>query len=187
MGQSADEIREEIGRNRADATQKIDQLERQVQGNAEHMRHQVEDTADHLRGQVKGTVDDTIESVKNFDWQQQIQERPLVSLGAAFVGGIVLGSMADGASGGQQHQQSQFSQGSSGQGGSMGRSIRSAAQRSGLEESLSNAGAALVGSVTDQLKSRVDQNFPGFSEKMDTAHSQRGDLADKTRATQPNS
>lgn len=186
MGQSADEIREEIDRNRADATQKIDQLERQMQGNVDYMRDQVEGTVEDVRDQVKDTVEDTVEAVKNFDVQEQIQQRPLVSLGVAFVGGILLGGMTGGG-GGSQQQHQQYYQGSSSQGGSMAGGLRSVAQRSGLEESFSNAGAALVGSVTDQLKQRVDQSFPGFSEKMDTAHQQSGDLADKTRATQPNS
>ena len=62
--------------------------------------------------------------------------------------------------------------------------IRSAAQKSGLEDTVSNAAAAMMGSVTEQLKDMLDRSFPGFIEKLDTAQHQPGSLADKTRATQ---
>ena len=187
MGQSADQVREAIDQHRSDAGDKIDQLQNQIQGSADQMRGQVQDSADHVREQVQGTVDDTIQTVKdqvsNIDFQQQIQERPLVALGAAFLGGMVLGSLTSG--GGQHHGSSQPSNGQQGHpGGGVSDSVRSAVHKSGFDDIISSATAALMGSVTDQLKGTLNQNFPGFSRKMDTAQEQRGSLADKARATQ---
>jgi hypothetical protein len=62
--------------------------------------------------------------------------------------------------------------------------VRSAAQKSGLEDTIENAAAALMGSVTEQFKRSLDRTFPGFSEKLDTAEHQKGSFAQKARATQ---
>jgi ElaB/YqjD/DUF883 family membrane-anchored ribosome-binding protein len=189
MGQSSDQIREEIDRTRDSAAGKIDQLQDQVRGTADEMRSQVQGTAQDVVDQVKGTVDHTIDTVKeNMDLKQQIEQRPLLALGAALVGGFVLGGMMGG---GGSHQQAghrrEFSSGtpvgeSAGGAGAMG-GIRSAVQRSGLEETISNAAAAFMGNMTEQLKGTLDQNFPGFADKMKTAQERSGSFADKTRAT----
>ncbi len=184
MGQSSDQIRQEIDRDRADAGERIDHLQEQLQGQADHMQHQAQDTAEHVRGQAQGFVDDAVASVQNFDYHRQIQERPLVSLGAALLGGFVLGGMMGGGGGGQQQSSGGSSQSSQPQGGGMSSQLRSAAQKSGLEDTISNASAALMGSVTEQLKGTINSNFPGFSEKLDTAQSQRGSFTEKSRATQ---
>jgi ElaB/YqjD/DUF883 family membrane-anchored ribosome-binding protein len=169
MGQSSDQLRQEIEQHRSDASQKIDDLEARVQ-----------DTATQAREQAKGMVEDTIQTAKeSFDFRKQVEERPLVALGVAFVGGLMLGGITGG--GGQQTSSGQSgtqqSQGASG-------TLRHAAQRSGLEDTISNAAAALLGSVTEQFKSTLDQNFPGFSSKMDTAQNTQGGVADKAKATQ---
>ncbi len=185
MGQSADQIRQEIDANRSDAGQKIDELQGQLQGQADHMQQQAKDTVDHARDQVQDTVHTAVESVQNFDYQQQIQDRPLLSAGVALIGGFVLGGMMGGGDGGnQQHSSGGSSQSSGQQGRGMGSQIRSAAQKSGLEDTFSNAAAALMGSFTEQLKGTLNSNFPGFSEKMDTAQGSQGSFSEKSKATQ---
>lgn len=187
MGQSSDQIRQEIDAQRSDAGEQIDHLQEQLQDNADHMHQQVQDTAEHVRGQAQGIMDDAVKSVQNFDFHQQVEQRPLVAVGAALIGGFVLGGMMGG--GGQQQSSQGGSQGGQQQGGGqsgggMGSQIRNAAQKSGLEDTISNAAAALMGSVTEQLKGTLDSNFPGFSEKMNTAQSKPGSFTDKSRATQ---
>ena len=188
MGQSSDEIREEINQHRNDAASKIDQLQSQVQGTTDDLRHQAEDAVDQVREQVKGTVDDTIETVKdNINIEEQIQERPLVALGAALIGGFVVGGML----GGGDKQQSHYSSGegashsyqSSGSGGGLGHTVRQAMKSSGLEETFSNAAAAMMGSVTEQVKQTIDKNVPGFSQKMETAKNTPGSVRDKAQAS----
>ncbi len=170
MGQSADQLRQEIEQKRSDAAQKIDDLEARVQ-----------DTAVQAREHVKGAVEDTIQTAKeSFDLRQQVEERPLVALGTAFVGGLLLGGITGGGGGSQQ---ASYGQGG-GQGEGIGGTLRNAAQRSGLEDAIANATAALLGSVTEQVKSTLDQHFPGFAEKMNTAQQTPGGLTDKARATQ---
>jgi len=164
------------------------------------MRSNVQGTAEQVIDQVKGTVDDTVESMKqSFDLKKQVEERPLVSLGVALVGGFLLGGMTGG--GGGSHQQGGYQYGGqheggyqSGEarqysshqqsGGARASGIRSAVQKTGIEDTISNAAAALLGSVTDQLKSTLDQNFPGFADKMTTAQDSSGDFAEKSREAQ---
>jgi hypothetical protein len=88
-----------------------------------------------------------------------------------------------------RHQQSGSYSGANSSGGGadvsgMVNGIRSAAKKSGLEDTVSNAAAALMGSVTEQLKGMLDQSFPGFSEKLDTAQHRQGSFTDKAKATQ---
>lgn len=188
MGKSADQISQEIDQQRADAGDKIDHLQEQLQGTANDMQQQVQDTAEHLRGQAEGMVNDAVESVQQFDFHQHVQDRPLVSVGAALLGGFLLGSMMEGddsqrrsdryysggeTSGGGQHS-----------GGGIASGIRSAAQKSGLEDTLSNAAAALMGSLTEQVKGTLDQRMPGYAEKMDTAQQKSGSFTDKAKVTQ---
>jgi len=175
MGQSSDQIRQEIEQHRSDAAQKIDDLEMRVQ-----------DTATQARDQAKGMVEDTIQTAKeSFDFRKQVEERPLVALGVAFVGGLMLGGITGGSSnGGGSGPQASAAYGGSHQRHGAGGTLRQAAQRSGLEDTISNAAAALLGSVTEQFKSTLDRNFPGFSEKMDTAQNTQGGVADKAKATQ---
>lgn len=182
MGQSPGQIRDEIEQKRTDAASKIDQLQNQFESSVNDVRTQAQDMAGDMRDQVKGAVDDTVDTVKqNLDVRQQIEERPLIALGVAFFGGFMLGSM----SGGDHHQSNQVNQSQNGrQQSSMSTGIRSAIQQSGLDETLSNAAAALVGSMTDQLKGTLDRNFPGFAAKMNTAQREEGDFAEKMHATQ---
>ena len=185
MGQSTDQIRQEIDQKRDDAAGKIDQLETQVKDTADQLKSGVQDTTEQIIGQVQGTVEDTIETVKqnvqNVDFRQQIEERPLVALGVALVGGFVLGGLMGG--GGQQ-QTSGGQQGSSQSGSSMSGGLRSLAQKTGLEDTISNAASALIGSVTDQVKDTLDRNFPGFADKMQTTRETPGSFAEKSREAQ---
>lgn len=192
MGKSSDELRQEIDQSRRDATSKINQLQDEVQGTAEELRTQASGAAEDVREQVNATVNDTIDSVReNVNIEEMVQQRPLVSVGAALIGGFVLGGMLGGGGGGQSRQ-SGYAQGTSApdygsghSGGGLGESVRDAFRKSGLEDTFSNASAALISSVTDQVKDTIDRNMPGFSERMDTAKDTDGSVMDKTRRTQP--
>lgn len=195
MGQSSDQIRGEIDQKRSDAADKIDQLQNQVQGTAEDMRAEVQDTAEQVKDTAeqiidgaKDTVEETVDTIKEqMDLRRQIDERPLVVLGAALVGGFLLGGMGGGNGGGHhdhdRHSNSS-SMGSNGSSGFVGTNLRSAFRQSGLDEMVENAGAAMLGSVTDQVKGMLDRNFPGMADKMQTAQRQRGSFADKAKAAQ---
>jgi uncharacterized protein YjbJ (UPF0337 family) len=199
MGESTDQIRQEIDQHRTSAAARIDQLQRQVEGTAEGLRSDVQDTAEGLitgvqdtaeqvREQVSGVVDDTLQSVKeNFDLRQTIEQRPLVALGAALIGGFVLGGLTDDGGNRQHSSHGGVSTGSHSGGGSgsqLGSSLRSAIQKTGIEDTISSAAAAFIGSLGDQLKDTVDRNMPGFADKMQSAKETPGTFADKARETQ---
>lgn len=205
MGESTDQIRQEIDRSRNNAAAKIDQIQHQVEDTADGLRTNVQDTAEHLvtgaqeaaeqvREQVSGMVDDTIHSVKeNVDLRQMIEERPLIALGAALIGGFVLGGLTGGDDNGHAHyqepnryQQSTYSGGrsSGGSGSPLGSGIRTAIQKTGIEDTLSSAAAAFIGSMSDQLKETLDRNMPGFADKMQSAQHTSGSFAEKAREAQ---
>lgn len=191
MGQSSDQLRQEIDQHRHDAERKINDLQGQIQGTADDLKSQAQDTATELRGQVQGTVEDTIDTVKqNVDIEQFVQEKPLVSLGAALIGGFVLGGILNGSGGGssQSHSgggSSSYSSNTGSSGGGISDSLRNAYKSSGLEDTVNSAAAAMMGSVTEQVKHTMDRNMPGFSQRMDKAKHTEGSVLDKTREVQP--
>jgi uncharacterized protein YjbJ (UPF0337 family) len=188
MGESTNQIRQEIDQSRQSAADKIDQLQDQVTGTADQLRVNVQDSAEQLRDQVSGAVDDTIQTVKeNIDIRQAIEQRPLLALGAALISGFVLGSLTGGDDGHQTNSQGATSFTSSrtgSSGSSLGSGLRSAIQKTGIEDTLSSAAAAFIGSLGDQLKDTLDRNMPGFADKMQSAQQTPGSFADKTREAQ---
>ena len=119
MGETPDQLRQEVDRKREDAGQKVDALEQRmtetvqrvrdgvaetteqvratVQDSVEGVQQAVGQTAQQVTEQVKATTQQVTEQVKeNFNWRRQIEERPLVMLGAAFLGGFVVGSVTGG-------------------------------------------------------------------------------------------
>ncbi len=177
MGQSADQLRQEIEQKREDAAQKIEQIESRVTDTVEQARTTVDDTVMKARDTVEGTVQKAKESV---DLRRQVEEKPLLALGAALLGGFALGGMLGGGKGGQgssayggrpshvegSSQAYYASQGSQGQGGLRG-NIQQAAKSSGLEDMLANGTTALMNSLTERLKATLDETFPGFAEKLE--------------------
>ena len=129
------------------------------------------DTVTETVQQAKGAVTETVQQVKqNVDVRQQVEERPLVALGAALLGGFLLGGIVGSDKDGGQRGGGQYagmSHGSSTSG------IRGAAKRSGLDDTLATMSGALMGMLTERLRSIVDQSFPEFSEKM-RQHSGQG-------------
>ena len=65
--------------------------------------------------------------------------------------------------------------------------LRTADQKTGLEDTISSVAAALIGSVTDQVKTTLNDTFPGFADKMNTAQSTSDDFAEKSREAQDQS
>lgn len=135
MGQSADQLREEIDQKRDDASRKIDEIESRIESTTENVRDEVKQTAQDLTDQVKETLD-----VKS-----QIEERPLVAIGVGLVGGFLLGGM--GGDGGSHSSR----RGSSMQAGVM-KSLRDTAKETGLNDTLAAAASALMGVATTQAK-----------------------------------
>jgi hypothetical protein len=181
MGESADQLREEIEMKRQDASGKIEQIEQKVTGTADQVRGQV----DQVRDQVKQT----------FDWRKQVDERPLAALGAAFIGGVVLSNVLGGDDDDDRRQQHRrqhrsdrgrysFNTVQYGEQGSspsvapavaglgvMG-AVRKAAKTSGLEDTLNNMTTSFMSTLAERAKEVADRNFPGMADKLDNATKQ---------------
>ncbi len=174
MGQSADQLRQEIEQKREDAAQKIEQIESQVTDTVHQARTTVDETVMKARDTVEGTVQKAKESV---DLRRQVEEKPLLALGAALLGGFALGGMLGGDKGGHQSgsrsthiegssRAYEASMGAQSQSGLRG-NIQQAAKSSGLEDMLANGTTALMNSLTERLKATLDETFPGFAEKLE--------------------
>jgi hypothetical protein len=61
----------------------MDERPEQIEQHIRHQRSELEDNFSELEEKVKGA----------FDWKTQVEERPGVMLGAAFVGGILLAAL----------------------------------------------------------------------------------------------
>ena len=159
MGQTADQLRQEVEQKREDAAQKIDAIETRVQETAQMAR----DTVDETVQKARDTVTETVDTVKqSFDIRRQAEERPLVALGAALLGGFLLGNLAGGDDKGRhrggQHAGMQY--------GGMSSGIRGGGKSSGLDDTLSALSGAVMGIVTDRMRSIVAESFPELADKM---------------------
>ena len=127
--------------------------------------------------------------------QAKIAERPLISLGAGLIGGMVLGGLLGGGgesdrrderrywseynryrapshsgNDGEQHDDS-----SPGVAASMTASLRKAAKQSGLEEHGRSTSTSVMSSLNDSLRSILSQNLPDFDQKLtERQQEQRG-------------
>jgi hypothetical protein len=173
MGETADQLRQEIESKRQDASEKIEQLEQKVTG-----------VADQVQGQVEQVREQVMET---FDWRKQVDERPLVALGAAFIGGVVLSSVlgndddrrSSNNSGRYSYNTVQYGKGgSSGASAGIMGTVRNAAKSTGLEETLNSMTSNLMTTLTERIRDVADQAFPGMGEKLQNAAKQ-GTFGDK--------
>jgi len=176
MGQTTDQLRQEIDAKRDDAAQKIDQIEQKVDAAAQ---------------QVKDKI----------DWRRQVDDNPMLALGAAFIGGMVLGGVLGGGddNGRQpradygygrygQHDTSTYFQSQSGRSsssGGIGGTIRNAAKSSGLEETIQSMSGTVMATVADRLREVADQSLPGLKERLGGGSSSSGGTS-ASAAMQPN-
>lgn len=108
MGQTSDQLRQEIAAKRDDAAAKIDQIEARVQelpnlaketvrGTVDASIQQAKDTVDQSLTQAREAVVDKVGTMKQqADLTTKIDERPLAALGIAFAGGYLLGKVLGG-------------------------------------------------------------------------------------------
>lgn len=159
MGQTADQLRQEIEAKREDAASKIDQIEARVTDTAQMARDTVTGTVDQVKGTVTDTVDQVKQSVQNIDVRKLAEERPLAALGAALAGGFVLGGLLRGGGGGQGGHPNQYP-------GLQTGGLRGVAKSSGLDDTIAALSGTLMGMLAERVRSTVEQNFPEFHQRM---------------------
>jgi ElaB/YqjD/DUF883 family membrane-anchored ribosome-binding protein len=79
MGQTTDELKANVDSSREAATQKIEAIQDQVMDTVHQAEQKVTDTAQQVK--------------EKLDWRTQVEQRPLMAIGAAFIGGVVLSSI----------------------------------------------------------------------------------------------
>ena len=164
MGKSASEIDQELDQTRSDAAEKIEKIEQQISQSAESVK-------------------------QSLDWRYQVQERPLLAVGTAFLGGLILGELTnsdDNDSGRRQHASApgywQDGRDTPNHHGIMGGTLRQITQTSGIDDALSSAAAAMLGSAGQRIKDAVEETYPGFVERYERSTKTDGDMAHRTRA-----
>jgi hypothetical protein len=164
MGQTADQLRDEVDQAREAATQKIEDIEEKVTNAAEQVKEQ-------------------------FDWRRQVDNHPLTAVGAALVGGMVLGGLTGGGdhhdghdhgysssqSSGARYQSVQHNESHSGISG-MTDAIRSAAKSSGFDDAIHHVADAALGTLGERIRHYADEMLSGSSSKREM---------NGTRATYP--
>lgn len=165
MGKSASEIGQELEQTRSDAAEKIEKIEQQVTQSAESVK-------------------------ESLDWRHQVEQRPLMALGTAFLGGLMLGELTNG----DQHAAPRYSYNGNGasrsayesrenssQGG-MTDAVRHAARASGADDAISSAAAALLSTAGQRIKDIIDETYPGFLERYERSKTAGGGITDRVRA-----
>jgi len=144
MGKSASEIDQELEQTRSDAAEKIEKIEQQVTQSAESVK-------------------------QSLDWRYQVQQRPLMALGTAFLGGLMFGEVTNS----DQHESarnryngdsssSYEPRGNSDQGGVSG-AVRHVARASGADDAISSAAAAMMSTAGQRIKDVIENvsRIPG--------------------------
>ena len=202
MGQTADQLRQEIEHKREDAAAKIDRIEAKVQDLPNLAKDTVMSTVDQSLNQARTTVEEKVGQMKEqADVRGQIDQRPLAALGVAFAGGYLLGKIFGGdkqsggsgysyqtdwsqahSTGSSQHASSMgISSGGQSHAGSQGSgqpnavvaALKKAAHDAGLDNTLSALSGALVATLTDQFNRTIRETFPEFAQHLE----QQGGLA----------
>jgi len=165
VGKSASQIDQELEQTLSDATEKIEKIEQQVTQSAESVK-------------------------ESLDWRHQVEQRPLMALGTAFLGGLMLGEMTNG----DQHKAPRYSYNGNGASGSaygtkehssqggMTGAVRHAAQASGADDAISSAAAALLSTVGQRIKDVIDETYPGFLERYERSKTASGGVSERIKA-----
>jgi hypothetical protein len=133
--------------------QKTDQIERHI----EAQRAQLGENIDELQQRVKDT----------FDWRTQLEQRPMVMLGIAVGGGLLLSAIVGGR---RSRSRNTDRLPTTAETGKTARSFSgNRDQVSHPSESWRDIRNALIGVATAQLGTALDSVIPGFSKQYDKA------------------
>lgn len=143
MGPTASQIREELDQHRDDAADRLAELENRVGSMTDQARTQVEETTQEIR--------------QTFDLRYQLRENPLIAVGGGVLLGFLLGGGLSGGGGGGSHHGPSGHRSSS-VSGHLQASLMQSAKSSGLSDTISAAGSALLSDVTKTIKGAVGQS-----------------------------
>jgi len=151
MGQAADQLRDQVDQTRDDAAQKIQQIEQRVAETTQQVKEQ-------------------------FDWRHQVEERPLLAMGAALLGGMVLGGLTGGGgdhggSNGRSYASASSDHQQSSDGGGLTGIIRTAAKNAGIEETVHQIADSALHSFGDRLRDIAAQNIPSLADQLGSSTS----------------
>ena len=141
MGPTASQIREELDQHREDAADRLAELENRVGSATEQARTQVEETTQQIR--------------QGLDIKHQLKENPLIGVGGGLLVGFLLGGGLSGGGGGQHGPSGHRSSGVSGH---LQATLMQSAKSSGLSDTVSAAGSALMAEVTKTIKGATGQS-----------------------------
>lgn len=155
MGKSASEISQELENTRAEAADKIDKIEQQVTESAEAVK-------------------------QNLDWRYQVESHPLTAVGAAFMGGMVLGGLVGGGDG-ESHRSAYDAAGTRidasedhHRNGGISGALKQATQSSGVESAISSAAAMAMAAAGQRVKDAIGEKYPDLLDQYEASKSSDG-------------
>jgi ElaB/YqjD/DUF883 family membrane-anchored ribosome-binding protein len=175
MGQTTDELKANVDSSREAASQKIEAIQDQVMETVHQAEQRVTDTAQQVK--------------EKLDWRTQVEQRPLMAVGAAFIGGILLGNITgkDGGSGQHQYRgdyaspsSGASSMQSGGQMSGLSSSIRNAAKDSGLDDTIQSLANGVFTMLGDRVKGMAEQYAPGIANQMGMSSSSKTEGSSST-------
>jgi hypothetical protein len=119
------------------------------------------------------------------DWHTHFDRNPMLMLGAALGGGILLGAMVSGArtrSGGSYTASRHFSSATAGSTATPARTTVTSAQRQRTSETIDHIKAALIAFATSKAKEFMNQALPGFDNYLREAESKGSPSAGEFRS-----
>jgi uncharacterized protein YjbJ (UPF0337 family) len=169
MGETTQAIKQDIDDQRHQLEDNLEGIEQKLKQTTE----QVTDKVDDVTGQVQEKVEQVQEKVKSAtDWRQQFDQRPMLGLGIAFGGGMLLASMMGGGGGkNQDRNQGNYSYGyepqyQSGQQQSYGGSHKGTdIGKQHMSSTMDNIKGALMGVAAAQAKSFLSDSVPSFNDE----------------------
>jgi hypothetical protein len=175
MGQTADQLRQELDHKRHELTRDIDHIEGKVKETLDINRYVEQNPLLAAGLAVAGgfLLGSMMGGGKHKD--EHRFERGTYPTAAYYAGGYTptgSGYIQDGAYGGSQFEQHHPGSGSgiiSGVTSGVKESFRRGSGGSTIEDTLSNMTAALTAIMVEKAKEMLDRNLPGFAEKYDQA------------------
>jgi len=127
---------------------------------ASEVRREIEDTRDNL-GENLQRLESKVK--RTTDWRAQFDERPLMMIGVAFGGGLLLSSMAGGGKDRDYNEPRRM--GDTSMMHASQHSSQPSPERNEISETIDNIRGALLGLAARELRSFMATAVPGFEQE----------------------
>lgn len=165
MGETTQAIKHDIDDERHKLENNLEGIEQKLKQTTEQVTNKVDDVSE----QVHEKVEQVQQKVRNAtDWRHQFEERPLLGVGLAFGGGVLLASMLGSSDNKRDRNRQSYSYGypaqyqGSQQTYTNGGHGATDVGRQHVSSTFDNIKGALMGVAAAQAKTYLEKSVPGF-------------------------